>query len=159
MDTCQICLDSGLEPIYEIKLCKCRYKCHNSCWVDYVHSQPRVRCLICRKPIQTPPVTKSSLHAPQIVRANAPIVRPYTTTTYQSSGVYYQPLPEVPHQEVVVITTVNPNTRVSQQQNQNTRVSQQQNSTIQNSRFKKIVEAVCVIALITIIITIIVTLL
>jgi hypothetical protein len=45
---CLICKDSGQEPLQENISCKCKYKRHNSCWIDYVHSRPKTTCPLCR---------------------------------------------------------------------------------------------------------------
>jgi hypothetical protein len=46
---CLICLNAGPEPLQENTACSCRYKRHISCWIDYVHSQPTLKCPTCRK--------------------------------------------------------------------------------------------------------------
>lgn len=48
---CIICKDLGLELLQDNTACRCKYKRHNSCWIDYVHSTKKVKCLICRKEI------------------------------------------------------------------------------------------------------------
>lgn len=48
---CIICRDNGLESLIDNTSCNCKYKYHNSCWIDYVHSQKTVKCLMCRKHI------------------------------------------------------------------------------------------------------------
>jgi hypothetical protein len=47
-DTCIICLGVGDEPLIENNRCPCKYKRHNSCWIDYVHSIPNIICLECK---------------------------------------------------------------------------------------------------------------
>jgi uncharacterized Zn finger protein (UPF0148 family) len=75
---CIICQDTGLEPVQDNTTCSCKYKCHPSCWVDYVHSREKVICPLCRKDltVKKTPKTKSSMNTP--LRASAPaITTPY----------------------------------------------------------------------------------
>lgn len=60
--SCIICQESGPEPLHENINCSCKYKRHNSCWIDYVHSTSKVKCLLCRKDIVAPPKTNSALN-------------------------------------------------------------------------------------------------
>lgn len=46
---CIICQDIGAEPLQDNTSCTCKYKVHNSCWIDYVNSKTNVTCLLCRK--------------------------------------------------------------------------------------------------------------
>lgn len=62
---CIICKGSGAEPLYDNTICTCKYKRHNSCWVEYVHSTTKVKCLLCRKELKNPPrPTPSTPSAP-----------------------------------------------------------------------------------------------
>jgi len=63
---CIICQDSGSEPLQDNTACSCKYKRHSSCWIDYVHSTPHIKCLMCRKDLTVKPTpkTKSSLTRP-----------------------------------------------------------------------------------------------
>jgi hypothetical protein len=65
---CIICQDLGSEPLQDITSCTCKYKCHNSCWIDYVHSTTKVKCLLCRKDlsIKKTPKTNSALRTEHI---------------------------------------------------------------------------------------------
>jgi hypothetical protein len=63
--SCIICHETGEEPLHENLSCSCKYTRHNSCWIDYVHSTSKVKCLLCRKDIVAPPKTKSSLNKPR----------------------------------------------------------------------------------------------
>lgn len=45
---CLICKDLGEEPLQENTACSCKYKRHNSCWIDYIHSRPKSTCPLCR---------------------------------------------------------------------------------------------------------------
>ncbi len=75
---CIICQDSGSEPLQDNTSCKCKYKHHPSCWIDYVHSREKVICPLCRKDlsVKQTPKTKSTLHTP--LRQSAPLQPPYT---------------------------------------------------------------------------------
>ena len=46
---CIICQDDNSEPLHDNNACTCKYKVHNSCWIEYVHSKSKAACLICRK--------------------------------------------------------------------------------------------------------------
>lgn len=46
---CIICHDIGTEPLQDNKDCACKYKIHNSCWLDYIRHVNNVTCLMCRK--------------------------------------------------------------------------------------------------------------
>jgi hypothetical protein len=49
---CIICRETGPESLIDNTICECKYKIHNSCWIEYVHTTTTVRCLLCRKEIQ-----------------------------------------------------------------------------------------------------------
>jgi hypothetical protein len=51
---CIICLTDGSEPLQENQTCPCKYKRHNTCWVDYVHSVAVVKCPMCRHVLSQP---------------------------------------------------------------------------------------------------------
>jgi hypothetical protein len=51
---CIICLTDGSEPLQENRTCPCKYKRHNSCWIDYVHSVTVVKCPMCRHDLSQP---------------------------------------------------------------------------------------------------------
>lgn len=40
---CIICKGVGVEPLSDNTNCSCKYKRHNSCWIDYVHSTDKVK--------------------------------------------------------------------------------------------------------------------
>jgi hypothetical protein len=101
---------------------------------------------MCRKPIQPTPKTKSSFLTPRNVSPTAPPVRPYTSP--QEVGVSYQQFQEISQQEVAVIT-------VNSQQSPDT----QQNQVTRDTKIKKLLQAVCLLAVVAIIITVIITLL
>ncbi len=65
---CIICQDTGSEPLHENTSCKCKYKRHISCWIDYVHSRDKVICPLCRVDLSSKPVpkTKTSMSSPTI---------------------------------------------------------------------------------------------
>ena len=52
---CLICKDSGQEPLQENTSCPCKYKRHNSCWIDYIHSRPKTSCPLCRTDLSKKP--------------------------------------------------------------------------------------------------------
>jgi hypothetical protein len=57
---CIICQDSGDEPLQDNTACKCKYKRHISCWIDYVHSTTVIKCPMCRKDLTTKQPTVST---------------------------------------------------------------------------------------------------
>jgi hypothetical protein len=102
---CIICQDSGSEPLQDNTLCSCKYKRHSSCWIDYVHSTPHIKCLICRKDLSVKPVpkTKSSLTTP--LRQHF-VTAPYTSQPPSDSWR------QITYQEFV--DTINQNTTYQQ---------------------------------------------
>lgn len=58
---CLICKDSGNEPLRNSTNCTCKYQCHDSCWIEYVHSQRKLKCPMCRRVLNSVPKTKSAL--------------------------------------------------------------------------------------------------
>jgi hypothetical protein len=79
---CIICQDIGPEPVQDNKTCSCKYKCHSTCWIDYVHSREKVICPLCRKDLtaKKTPKTKSTMYTPlRQPTATAPIITPYTS--------------------------------------------------------------------------------
>jgi hypothetical protein len=73
MESCIICTETTKEGLKKNDLCPCNYHIHNKCWIDYVHSTPRVRCLMCRKDVTAKP------SAPPMPSPNAY----YNISTYQ----------------------------------------------------------------------------
>lgn len=79
---CIICQDIGPEPVQDNKTCSCKYKCHSSCWIDYVHSREKVICPLCRRDLtaKKTPKTKSTMYTPlRQPIATAPSITPYTS--------------------------------------------------------------------------------
>jgi hypothetical protein len=115
---CIICQDNGQEPILDNKYCDCKYKIHNSCWIDYVNSQKQLKCLMCRKDISTCPKTKSAINnQPPNVRTPLRInqsLTPYTAPLIQNQNtiggtpITYQEFAEI----VRASTLVNENDNV-----------------------------------------------
>jgi hypothetical protein len=128
---CIICQDKGSEPLQENTFCTCKYKTHNSCWVDYVHSKDKVTCPLCRKDISFKPAT---IHTP-LIQPTAPQISPpsvtqqITTPYIPSRGqqITYQEFVEIirhhqPQNTVITIPTA------VQQPIQQTQQTQQPNS-------------------------------
>jgi hypothetical protein len=61
---CIICQDSGSELLQDNTSCKCKYKRHISCWINYVHSRKNVICPLCRKDLTIKPTSKTSNRVP-----------------------------------------------------------------------------------------------
>ncbi len=61
---CIICQDSGSESLQMNTSCNCKYNCHNSCWIDYVHSKTILKCPICRKELSVKSIPKKTTVAP-----------------------------------------------------------------------------------------------
>lgn len=101
--SCIICQDSGSEPLQDNISCNCKYKRHNSCWIDYVHSTNKVKCLMCRKEIvaKATPKTKSSLTTP---------LRQQTSIPYTPELAPITEGQQISHQEFWDIVRQNSNT-------------------------------------------------
>lgn len=56
--SCLICQDAGQEPLQDNTACSCKYKCHSSCWIDYVNANNELKCPMCRKDITVKPKPK-----------------------------------------------------------------------------------------------------
>ena len=85
MESCIICTESTPEGLKKNDLCPCNYHIHSKCWIDYVHSTPKVRCLMCRKDVTSKPQPS----APPLAPPNAY----YNISTYQLQpyqGISYQ---------------------------------------------------------------------
>jgi len=55
MEPCIICTELTPEGLKKNALCPCKYYIHTKCWAEYERSTPRVRCLMCRKNINSTP--------------------------------------------------------------------------------------------------------
>lgn len=73
---CIICQDSGSEPLQDNINCKCKYKRHSSCWVEYVHSRDKTICPLCRKDLSAKSTPKIEYHQST----------PYTSQLYEDSS-------------------------------------------------------------------------
>lgn len=119
---CIICQDKGSEPLQENTFCTCKYKTHNSCWVDYVHSKDKVTCPLCRKDLSFKPAT---IHTP-LIRPSAP---PPSSAPYipsQEQQITYQEFVEIIRQHQSRNTVITIPTAV--QQTQQIQQTQQPNS-------------------------------
>lgn len=78
---CIICQDTGLEPVQDNTTCSCKYKCHSSCWIDYVHSREKVNCPLCRKDLSVKKNSKpnSTILTPLIQSVPITPISPYTS--------------------------------------------------------------------------------
>ena len=94
---CIICQDKGSEPLQENTFCTCKYKTHNSCWIDYVHSKDKVTCPLCRKDISFKP---STIHTP-LIQPTASQILPISTPP--SSAPYILTSGQITYQEFVEI--------------------------------------------------------
>ena len=82
---CIICQDSGSEPLQENATCSCKYKCHSSCWIDYVHSKNTITCPLCRKDLTLKASPKPhSIHTP-LIQPTAPPYAPLPQRTETTS--------------------------------------------------------------------------
>ena len=83
-DICIICQDSGNELLIENILCNCKYKRHNSCWLEYTKTKTVLTCLQCRK------VLDQNIIPPYLIPHPRELpVQYYQTSNYQTSN--YQP--------------------------------------------------------------------
>ncbi len=108
---CIICQDKGSEPLQENTFCTCKYKTHNSCWIDYVHSKDKVTCPLCRKDLSFKPAT---IHTP-LIQPTAPpsISAPYIPS--QEQQITYQEFIELIRQHNQPNTVITIPTAVQQQ--------------------------------------------
>lgn len=145
---CIICQDSGSEPLQENTSCTCKYKRHISCWIDYVHSRPKVICPLCRKDLTVKPTpkTKSNIHTP--LRQPLPVqTTPYTPqlrTIPEENGrqITYQEFCEIVHQnnqqlQQNVVIQVNNTTQVTTNNNQE-----------KGKKLMKVVFMLCILAVV-----------
>lgn len=79
MESCIICTDSTPEGLKKNDLCPCKYYVHSACWVDYVHSTPRVRCLMCRKNVNS----QLKPSAPSQIGITRYQIQPHEEISYQ----------------------------------------------------------------------------
>ena len=103
---CIICQDKGSEPLQDNTLCSCKYKTHNSCWIDYVHSKDKITCPLCRRDISVKPV--ATVHTPLIQHSapqiSPPIIMPYIPS--QGQQISYQEFVEIIRQHTTPQNTV-----------------------------------------------------
>ena len=120
---CIICQDKGSEPLQENTFCTCKYKTHNSCWVDYVHSKDKVTCPLCRKDLSFKPAT---IHTPLIQPTSAPPSSAPSIPS-QEQQITYQEFVEIIRQHQSQNTVITIPTAVPQPIQQ-TQQTQQPNS-------------------------------
>ena len=89
---CIICQDTGSEPLQENTSCSCKYKCHSSCWIDYVHSKNKITCPLCRKDltIKDSPKPQPTIHTPLIQPTAPPYAPPPQRTESTFQQITYQ---------------------------------------------------------------------
>lgn len=139
---CIICKDTGSEPLQDNFSCACKYKRHNSCWIDYVHSTKTVKCLICREPIKAvaPPKTQSALHRPTIT---TPLIQPSAPEPYALPSGTPISINEV--QQILEINTYQNNNPVVQPKSE--KVAAKQKST-------KVYKAICILGIVIFIVVV-----
>jgi hypothetical protein len=146
---CIICQDSGLEKLQENTSCSCKYKCHSSCWIDYVHSKTLITCPLCRKDISIKPKPTSKT---PLIQPSAPPYTSHTLLQENEQQITYQEFIDIIQQH-----NTNENT-VIEVINQSQQPQQQQqiiiNSTVSQKIFKIIIGLV-VIALISVLLSVI----
>ena len=74
---CIICQDTGSESLQENTSCSCKYKCHSSCWVDYVHSKTTITCPLCRKDLTIKPLKLLATNQTPLIQLPVPTAPPY----------------------------------------------------------------------------------
>jgi hypothetical protein len=145
---CIICQDSGSEKLQENTACSCKYKCHQSCWIDYVNSKTPTTCPLCRKVISVKPIVQ-----PQQNQPTAPPYTPQERIPTQEIGqqISYQEFVDIIHQYNSAQNTViqvRPNTQ------QVTQVTQQVTQATQQPVSQKVVKGVVGLCILAAIITI-----
>lgn len=106
---CIICQDDTSEPIHDNNYCECKYKIHNSCWIDYVNSQKQLKCMICRKDISSQTKCKPISNNESQLAINIPVA-PYSSLS-STSGIRITP---EQLSEMIIISVIS-----NQSQNQN----------------------------------------
>lgn len=87
--TCIICHDSTSEPLYDNTYCSCKYEKHASCWIDYVHSNSKLNCPICRKDLSIKqPISQPIRNLPYATRMEIIPEEHTQTLTYQEFQDY-----------------------------------------------------------------------
>ena len=103
---CIICQDKGSEPLQDNTLCSCKYKTHNSCWIDYVHSKDKITCPLCRRDVSVKPV--ATVHTP-LIQPSAPQISPPSAPPYipsQGQQISYQEFVEIIRQHTTPQNTI-----------------------------------------------------
>lgn len=89
---CIICRELGNEPLIENTICDCKYKRHNSCWIDYVHSTSTVKCILCRKEIKkASPRPTAPQSIPIITIHSSPNLQALSTPILQTAPLNLEP--------------------------------------------------------------------
>ena len=115
---CIICQDTGSEKLQENTSCPCKYKCHPSCWVDYVHSKTPTTCPLCRKVISVKPTVQT-----QRIQPTAPPYAPQLSNPPQEIGqqISYQEFVDIIRQynsEQHTVIEIRPQQQTQQPQQQ-----------------------------------------
>ena len=148
--SCIICQESGPEPLHENYNCSCKYKRHDSCWIDYVHSTTKVKCLLCRKDIVAPPKTNTSMNKTvnpiQVTSQTTPYSQPLLPT---GQRITYEEFCEIIHSH----NNSYQNAPLPPQQPQQQPQQQEKKKTI--NTFTKVLLGLCIVAVIVLIIVVI----
>ncbi len=99
---CIICQDSAIEHLQENTHCKCKYKYHIECWIDYVHSKDKITCPLCRKVITIKSTPKSVSNRIEIIQS--PVIQATVPYTPEQPGQQGQ---QISYQEFVDIIRQN----------------------------------------------------
>ncbi len=148
---CIICQDIGLEPLKENKSCKCKYKYHSSCWIDYVHSNVKIKCPMCRTEL-TKKGTKTSLKKSTLKHENMPY-RPEPSAPLGTSDnieTHYQEF-----QETVTRSINNTQQNRVTSSSEQTLLESQNNNSLKLSKFVKLLLCSVIITAIVIVIILI----
>jgi hypothetical protein len=155
--SCIICQESGPEPLHENTNCSCKYKRHNSCWIDYVHSTTKVKCLLCRKEIVAPPKTQSTLNKPRTPVQPISDTLPYSQPLLPSGQrITYQEFCEIvnshnnSYQNADINITITPSNPIRSQP-----VRTQQPNTSSMNKFLKIVLGLAIVVAIVVVLVIV----
>lgn len=156
---CIICKDAGDEPLHDNTSCKCKYKYHNSCWVDYVNSKETLQCLMCRTKIGTTTKTRSRLFNPP--PPSAPPVQPYVaqTLTFQEFrevlGLPRNPDTQTTHNTTTPLIPPRSQSSLQPQQQQQTNRRKPFTEMTSAEKGKFVLGAICIVAVIVIVIVIV----
>jgi len=153
---CIICKDAGDEPLHDNTSCKCKYKYHNSCWVDYVNSKETLQCLMCRTKIGATPKTKSRLFNPPPPSAPPYAPQPLTFQEFREVlGLPRNPVTQTTHNTTTPLITPRSQSSPQPEEQQQTNRRKPFSEMTPAEKGKFVLGAICIVAVVVMVIVII----